>query len=181
MSNKENILKFMKDHFMSLLIFVIFGLILNYNNSPLITILVVIILSIYSYFGKAILDIFPKKVFDEQTEIDTNIRNIKVIINLIIEIIFNASIFILFYVIKNALNIKFIPNILIFYFAIFYIIKQLFYYKSLGESFYNFINLLFAFLFTYFIFKPNDLINYKYILAIFIGYAIIFLLYKILK
>ena len=75
MSNRENVLEFMKEHFMSLLVFVIFGLILNYNNSPLITILVLIILSIYSYFGKAILEIIPKKVFDEQNEIDTNIRN----------------------------------------------------------------------------------------------------------
>jgi hypothetical protein len=181
MSNRENVLEFMKEHFMSLLVFVIFGLILNYNNSPLITILVLIILSVYSYFGKAILDIIPKKVFDEQTEIDTNIRNSKVTINLIIEIIFNASMFVLFYIIKNVLRIKFIPNILIFYFAIFYIIKQLCYYKSLRESFHNFINLLFAFLLTYFIFKPNDLINYRYILTILIGYAILFLLYKILK
>jgi hypothetical protein len=166
---------------MSLLIFVIFGLILNYKNSPLITILALIILSIYSYFGKTILEIIPKKIFDEQNEIDTNLRNSKVIINSIIEIIFNAAMFMLFYIIKNALSIKFIPNILIFYFAIFYITKQLCYYKSLGENFHNFLNILFAFLFTYFIFKPNDLINYKYVLAIFIGYAIIFLLYKILK
>jgi hypothetical protein len=180
MLNKEKVLDFMKKNFVSLLIFVIFGLLLNYNNSPLITIFVLIILSIYSYFGKAILEIIPKKIFDEQTEIDTNIRNSKVIINSIIEIIINILMFVLFYIIKNALSIKFIPNILIFYFAIFYVIKQL-YNKSLGEKFHNFINLLFSFLLTYFIFKPNDLINYKYILAIFIGYAIIFLLYKIIK
>jgi hypothetical protein len=89
--------------------------------------------------------------------------------------------FVLFYIIKNVLNIKFIPNILIFYFAIFYIVKQLYHNKCLEANFHNFPTLLFSFLLTYFIFKPNDLINYKYVLAIFIGYAIIFLLYKILK
>ena len=189
MLHREKVLEFMKKNFISLLVFIIFGLVLNYNCSPLVTILALIIISTYSYIAKIMFNaLCPKNLFlNKQYEIDTNISkdsnisNYKNIINIIIEILCNISIFCIFYIIKNAFKLKFISNILIFYFAVFYIIKQLYSNKSLVDHFHNFPTLLFSFLLTYFTFKPNDLINYKYILTIFIGYAILFLLYKILK
>jgi len=218
--NKDQIIKFMQNQFIIFLIVGILGIILTYKQySPIITILVLGLLLVYSYFVHIFMHILPGNFLNLHLLFhhnqNKNASYLQSIITWIAEVITNILMFASFYLIKNILNLKFISNTIIFYYSVIYITIHNINYtifhisenhslhhttetKNFGpdlcdhlfktnynNNFENYShilpNIFFAFLLTYYLFKPNNLIIYRYIKIIFIIYAIILILYKILK
>jgi hypothetical protein len=124
--NKENTLRFFRNQFLVLLIGIILGLILTYDNySPIITVVTITILFFYSYFDHVIAHMIPKTFFNTHVLFhhnqNENTNNLQTIINWLVEFLTNCSMFLIFYIIKTILNLNFIPNIIILYYAIIYI------------------------------------------------------------
>ena len=123
--NKENLNKYFKYHFLGYYIFFIFGILLLRNKSPLTTFLSVIILAFYVYFIHVLFHNIPKNlnphlIFHHDKENNVNDSLYRRIFNFLIETIVNIMFFVIFYLIKEALQLRFIENIIIFYFGLVY-------------------------------------------------------------
>ena len=217
---KEEMNKYFKYQFITFLILGILGIILTYKIcSPIITIIVLNILALYSYFIHIFLHIHSDNFLNIHSIFHHNNTNTNFFINAInwiMEIINNILMFLPLYLFKIIFKLNFIPDILILYYIIIYVsvhnINYTIFHASENHSFHHKIknpcnygpdvfdhlfktnynnnfennshmlpNIFFSFLITYYLFKPNNIIDYKYIKIIFIFYAIIFTLYKILK
>jgi hypothetical protein len=121
--NKQNFSNFMYYQFNILFSTYIFALLLTYNEySPIVASISVFILSIYSYFTHVVLHIIPYEYnvhllfhHSKTEETDNFFRY------LMIEFFTNIMFFVVFYFLQSMINIHFVPNILIFYYAFFYI------------------------------------------------------------
>jgi sterol desaturase/sphingolipid hydroxylase (fatty acid hydroxylase superfamily) len=126
--NKTKLNKYFTYHFLGYLIFFTFGVLLVPNKSPLITFLSVFILAFYVYFIHVLFHNIPKSfnphlMFHHDNHNKTNnswYDYIHLWINFIVETIINIMFFVIFYLIKEFLNLSFIENIVIFYFCLVY-------------------------------------------------------------
>ncbi len=125
---KINLNKYFKYHFLGYFIFFIFGVLLARDKSPLITALSMLIIAFYVYFIHALFHNIPKNLnphllfhHDNHNEThDSWYDYINIWINFIVETIINIMFFVTFYFLKESLGIKFIENIIIFYFGLVY-------------------------------------------------------------
>lgn len=117
---KNNAEKYFHYQFMSYFIFYIFGVLLTKNKSPIITFLVLFIITIYIYFIHRLIHSIPKEwnihtQFHHRSDINTNY-----LLSYIVETILNIMFFVSFYWIKILFKLDFIDNILIVYYCIAY-------------------------------------------------------------
>jgi len=127
--NKPNLNKYFTYHFLSYFIFYIFAILLVPNKSPLILLLNVVILAFYVYFIHVLLHNIPKSLNPHLMFHHGNNNNktefswydyISTWFNFFVETVVNILFFVIFYFIKELLNLKFIENIIIFYFCLVY-------------------------------------------------------------
>jgi hypothetical protein len=126
--NKRNLNNYFKHHFLGYFIFFIFGVLLARDKSPLITLLSVMIIAFYVYLIHVLFHNIPKSLnphllfhHDNHSERhDSWYEYINIWINFIVETIINIMFFVTFYFFKESLGLKFIENIIIFYFGLVY-------------------------------------------------------------
>lgn len=126
--NKTNLNKYFTYHFLGYLIFFIFALLLVPDKSPLISLLSLIIMAFYVYFIHVAFHNIPKNfnphlLFHHDADDKTHnlwYNYMRRCFSFLVETFVNIMFFVIFYLIKESLNLKFIENILIFYFCIVY-------------------------------------------------------------
>ena len=126
--NKTNLNKYFTYHFLGYFIFFIFALLLVPDKSPLISLLSLIIMAFYVYFIHVAFHNIPKSfnphlLFHHDTDDETHnlwYNYMRRCFSFFVETIVNIMFFVIFYLIKESLNLKFIENILIFYICIVY-------------------------------------------------------------
>jgi hypothetical protein len=137
---KCNLSNFFYFQFSVLYLIYIFALILTYKTySPIAASISMTIIFYYSYFIHILFHNLPDKFnvhlfHHNHTEID----KFK-IINFVIELITNIMFFVGFYFLQKLINITFVPNILIFYYAFLYTSIHMVNYSifNLGENHYH--------------------------------------------
>ena len=196
--SKKNLPLIMQNHFFPIFIVFILATVLTYKKfSPIQIWLSIILLYFYSYFVHIFFHYLPTNINLHVIFHHNNDKKKSAFIryfNLYIECLSNISIFIAFYYLQRLCNIKFVPAIIIFYYAIFYttihiinyslfhcskahslhhqhagdikkscnygpdIIDQIFL-TSCNNTFEDqnhiLLNILFAFLISYYVFKPT--------------------------
>jgi hypothetical protein len=126
--NKTNLNKYFTYHFLGYLIFFIFATLLVPDESPLITFLSMILLAFYVYFIHVAFHNIPKSInphlifhHNNRNKSNNSFYNyINLWLNFFVETIVNILFFVIFYLIKESLNLKFVKNIIIFYFCLVY-------------------------------------------------------------
>jgi hypothetical protein len=123
--NKSHLPNYFHNQFIPSFLVLIFALLLgNKQYSPLRISISIAILFYYSYFIHRLFHNFPDlinvhKAFHHNTDLN-NDTIIATIFCLVIELFVNILFFVIFYFIQKLLNISYVPNMLIFYYAFIY-------------------------------------------------------------
>ena len=122
---KHKFKHFVGNQFIPIFIVFVFGLFLTQKTtSPLRVVCSIGILFYFSYFIHVFFhnlpDIFNVHVYCHH-DVESNKNIINRYINLFIEVVTNILFFVIFYFIQRILNIDFVPNIIIVYYAIIYV------------------------------------------------------------
>ena len=133
--NKENLPKFFENHFMEILMIYVFSLLLMRNTtiSPIVTLVSMYFLFVYSYFIHRIIHMIPREYNPHLLFHHSDNKN-DYWFNWIIESIINVMFFVILYLINVYINK--IPSVLILYYVMIYVSVHVINYSifHLGEN-----------------------------------------------
>jgi len=122
---KDKLPYFFRNQFIPNFIVFILGILLTYKlYSPLLISASIIILYFYSYFIHIIFHYFPDIInihINRHHNSEENNEPVLKTINLLIELFANIMFFVIFYYIQKLLSIRFVPEIILFYYGFIYV------------------------------------------------------------
>jgi len=122
---KDRLPSIFSNQFIPNFITYIFAVILTYKKySPIMTSIYILILYFYSYFIHKFLHYLPNIINLHLNDHHNSIQNQNILynfLNLSLELVTNILFFVVFYYAQKILQIKFVPEILIFYYGFIYV------------------------------------------------------------